>query len=369
MVNKICNNELTDHLSQGIQDIIRQVLVNTIKNPRETAFLLEYVKVSQKAQKIRADFENKGQHIPSFLIASITNSCNLHCKGCYARGTGLCDDKQEREMLSATKWDDIFSQAASLGIGFILLSGGEPLMRRDVICIAAEHKEIIFPIFTNGLMLETHYVEMLNKHRNLIPILSIEGDQSKTDDRRGEGVYALLVKNMSALHDKNILFGASLTVTKENMEYVTDKAFIGDLMERGCKVMFFVEYVPILESTRDLAFSDAERSVFAKRVKELMKLYSKLLILSFPGDEEELGGCLAAGRGFFHINPYGAAEACPFSPYSDCDLLSNSLLQVLQSPFFQRLQAQELVGGEHKGGCALFEQQEKVQAALAKEDD
>lgn len=123
----------------------------------------------------------------------------------------------------------------------------------------------------------------------------------------------------------------------------------------------------IYEKTSDEKLT--QRSVFAIREKELMELFSKILFLSFPGDEEELGGCLAAGRGFFHINPYGAAEVCPFSPYSDCDLLSNSLLQVLQSSFFQRLKAQELVGGEHKGGCALFEQQEKVKAALAKDDE
>jgi MoaA/NifB/PqqE/SkfB family radical SAM enzyme len=87
-------------------------------------------------------------------------------------------------------------------------------------------------------------------------------------------------------------------------------------------------------------------------------------LLSFPGDEEEMGGCLAAGRGFFHINPFGKAEACPFSPYSDCNLKSYTLLEALQSSFFKKLKQEGLTGGDHVGGCALFEQEEKVKELL-----
>ena len=77
-----------------------------------------------------------------------------------------------------------------------------------------------------------------------------------------------------------------------------------------------------------------------------------------------MGGCLAAGRGFFHINPYGEAEACPFSPYSDRSLTDTSMLEVLQSPFFRKLQEDRLVGGEHTGGCALFEHEAEVREIL-----
>ena len=89
-----------------------------------------------------------------------------------------------------------------------------------------------------------------------------------------------------------------------------------------------------------------------------------MVILSFPGDEKHSGGCLAAGRGFFHINPTGGAAPCPFSPYSDVSLKETPLREVLGSPLFRRLQASDLLQEEHTGGCVLFGKDEQVKAML-----
>jgi MoaA/NifB/PqqE/SkfB family radical SAM enzyme len=86
--------------------------------------------------------------------------------------------------------------------------------------------------------------------------------------------------------------------------------------------------------------------------------------VSFPGDEKASGGCLAAGRGFFHINANGGAEPCPFSPYSDTNIRNISLLQALDSPLFQKIQSDDILIGEHQGGCVLFEQEEAVKKLL-----
>jgi len=90
-----------------------------------------------------------------------------------------------------------------------------------------------------------------------------------------------------------------------------------------------------------------------------------MLFLSFPGDEKHMGGCLAAGRGFFHINEYGAAEPCPFSPYSDMNLHEHTLLDVLGSPFFRQVRELNAQGEAHPGGCALFHQEARVRALLS----
>ena len=89
-----------------------------------------------------------------------------------------------------------------------------------------------------------------------------------------------------------------------------------------------------------------------------------LELISFPGDEKHMGGCLAAGRGFFHIGPDGNAEPCPFSPYSDSNVLTLGVKGALQSPLFKKLRAVHLVGGEHSGGCALWEHREEVEQML-----
>lgn len=85
-------------------------------------------------------------HVPPFLIASITTKCNLHCKGCYARENKLCSDSIDNGQLTKESWNRIFSEADEMGVSFILLAGGKPLMRKDVIECATEYSGILFPL-------------------------------------------------------------------------------------------------------------------------------------------------------------------------------------------------------------------------------
>ena len=101
--------------------------------------------------------------------------------------------------LSGQEWGDIFSQAEALGVGFILLAGGEPLTRMDVLLEAGRHRDLLFPVFTNGTMLTHDYLKLFSSSRNLLPVLSIEGGRMITDARRGAGVHAKLMETMEAL--------------------------------------------------------------------------------------------------------------------------------------------------------------------------
>lgn len=98
----------------------------------------------------------------------------------------------------------------------------------------------------------------------------------------------------------------------------------------------------------------------------LREKYPEMLFVSFPGDEKSSGGCLAAGRGFFHINFHGGAEPCPFSPYSDMNVRDTSLREALSSLLFKSLQSENVLTENHIGGCVLFEQKETVEAILAR---
>ena len=89
-----------------------------------------------------------------------------------------------------------------------------------------------------------------------------------------------------------------------------------------------------------------------------------MVFISFPGDEKTSGGCLAAGRGFFHINSHGGAEPCPFSPYSDMNVRDTSVREALNSKLFQKLLRENVLMEEHEGGCVLFERREQVEALL-----
>ncbi|MDF2869246.1 MAG: radical protein [Anaerocolumna sp.] len=358
------NFNLEEYLSGGVERLVKDAIKGTFKNPRESMFLAGYAINAAKAAKLRHVYEQKGEHIPPFLIASITSVCNLQCAGCYARANNNCSDREDSGSLSAEEWGNIFKEARELGISFILLAGGEPLVRKDIIQQAALYKEIIFPVFTNGTIIDEEYLELIDRHRNLIPVLSMEGEEKTTDSRRGKGVYQKVTHTMTAMKKRGILFGTSITVTKENITEVTEADFLGKLYQKGCRLIFYVEYVPVSDNTEILALEQYDRVFLDDRLNSLRECFQDMIYISFPGDEEAAGGCLAAGRGFFHINARGGAEPCPFSPYSDCNVKVVGLRETLKSPLFKKLKDNHALLTEHTGGCALFEQKYFVESLI-----
>ena len=363
MENKEFN--LVEYMTGGVERIVKEAVRATLTNPRESAFMARFALSSREASRKRSKAEADGENIPPFLIASITSSCNLHCAGCYSRQNHACTDAEPVNQLTTQEWENIFSEARELGISFILLAGGEPLLRRDVIEAAGNYPEILFPVFTNGTLMNDEYIKLFDKRRNLLPVLSIEGRLEKTDERRGMGVYTRVKEVMERIHKNHLIFGTSVTATTANLQEVTGREFLDELRDSGCKAVIYVEFVPVTEESKDLAPGDAEREYIRNRLSEIREEYSDMVFISFPGDEKSSGGCLAAGRGFFHINSHGGAEPCPFSPYSDVNIKNTSLRQALHSPLFTALREQNILMEEHSGGCVLFERRESVEALLA----
>ena len=329
--------DIQKYMTEGVERVVSDALRATLSDPVESAWMLKFASASKKASDKRARAEKKGEHIPPFLIASITSSCNLHCAGCYSRCNHATTDDAPVSQLTSEEWKNIFVEADQLGVSFILLAGGEPLLRRDVIEEAGKIRNILFPIFTNGFFLQGSYLDLLQKNRNLVPVLSIEGDKEVTDSRRGKGVYDKLITAMDKLYSRHLIFGVSVTVTKENIQEVTSPDFINSLHEKGCKLVLFVEFVPVTEESSDLAPCDAERDLLKAFMDHARSAYADMVFVSFPGDEKSSGGCIAAGRGFFHINSHGGAEPCPFSPYSDVNVRDTSLREAIRSKLFEAL--------------------------------
>lgn len=357
--------DLQAYLTAGVEQVVADALKATLKDPRETAFLVQFAAASRAASQKRRRAEDAGEHVPSYLIASITSACNLHCAGCYSRCNHATVDTQPVQQLTDGEWLRIFDEADDMGISFILLAGGEPMLRRDVIEAAGRRRNILFPILTNGTFIDKAYFDLFDRCRNLVPIMSIEGDRDLTDARRGKGVYDRLIANMDEFHRRGLLFGASVTVTTENLRHVTSRDFLQSLSDRGCKVVIFVEFVPVTDEARHLAPGEAERQYLADEIARLRAEHPEMVYVSFPGDEKSSGGCVAAGRGFFHINSHGGAEPCPFSPYSDVNIRNTSLREAMHSPLFTALRNGDFLLEDHAGGCVLYEKRAEVEALLA----
>jgi MoaA/NifB/PqqE/SkfB family radical SAM enzyme len=152
-------------------------------------------------------------------------------------------------------------------------------------------------------------------------------------------------------------------MTNTNFDEVTDEKFIKQLVDSGCKFFMLVEYTPVTAGTKDWVLSEEQKAKVISIRNLFRKKYSALFI-ALPWDEDEIGGCLSAGRGFVHISADGNVEPCPFISYSDTNLKDIPLKDALQSKMLRTIREKH---GELKEikGCALWEKREWVQS-LAK---
>ncbi len=357
--------DLGGFLDRGIRELGKDALRMVARRPALILGMKRLADGLAAAEAKRNRAKGSGLDVPPFMIASITKICNLGCAGCYdaANSASRCT-----EDLPAVTWGRVFAEAAGLGVAFMLLAGGEPLERQDVLDEAARRSGIVFPVFTNGLLIDGKAARFFARNRNMIPIVSLEGGRQATDARRGPGVFDKVMEAMELLSREGVFFGTSLTMTRANIEEAASQGFIGMLRSKGVGAFIYVEYVPVDGKGEDLAFGKEERKTLASALDGLREGVGGIHI-SFPGDEEAMGGCLAAGRGFVHINHSGGLEPCPFSPVSDVSLKDMSLKEALGSPFLKRLRESGLMGMEHLGGCSLWNGRERVRELLRRQEE
>ena len=317
----------------------------------------------RKAAALRKQHELQGLVVPPVMIVSITSRCNLACAGCYMHGRG---EKTAREM-SPEILVSVTDQAAELGVSIMVIAGGEPLVRLEEICaLAKAHPRILFPVFSNGLLIDDAAAAAIAACRNIVPVISFEGFRDDTDRRRGHGVFDRLLAVTDRLKTRGVFFGCSVTTTRENFPRVTGPAFIREMQKAGVRVFAFVEYVPMQHGTEDLVLTQEQKKTLQIVLTDFNRKFPALF-LCFPGDEDYYGGCLAAGRGFVHVSPSGDLEPCPAAPYSDANLTKVPLAEALRSRLLGRLRGKPEFLTESEGGCALRANQAWVEEMLGHE--
>lgn len=332
----------------------------SLARPSQAIFFGKTVLHQIQAARIRSQLAREGVLVPPIAIFSITNRCNLRCRGCYARAIrgDSCDELSSEEVRS------IIAHAAQLGISFFVIAGGEPLIRPEIVTIARDFPKVIFLLATNGTLLDERLIGRLVQQKNVVPVLSIEGQEAETDDRRGEGVHQQLRSKMRTLQRVGIFFAVSITVTRTNFDLVTSAEFVQQTVDAGCRLFLLLEYTPVEEDTAEWVITSAQRAAMKDVVAGFRRRFGAVFI-SVPGDEEEQGGCLGAGRAFVHISPNGNLEPCPFAPYSDVNLRCVPLKDALRSRFLAAMRENHESFKDTGSGCALWNSREQVHALLA----
>jgi MoaA/NifB/PqqE/SkfB family radical SAM enzyme len=268
--------------------------------------------------------EQLGYEIPLLLVISPTMRCPLRCYGCYSAEYAR-DSDLDYETLDRT-----VAEAKSLGSYFIVVSGGEPFTYDGIFDLWKKHDDVWFQVYTSGVTLTKKNVERLAELGNVMPCVSVEGFEAETDRRRGNGHFQKLLGAFARLREAGIPFGFSATATRENNEIITSDEFVSFYVQQGALLGWYFQYMPIgREPVWDLVPTPEQRLSRMHRLLEWRER-SGILLADFWNDGPLVGGCIAGGRRYLHINNSGDVEPCVFCQISTDNLHEKSLLETLR---------------------------------------
>jgi MoaA/NifB/PqqE/SkfB family radical SAM enzyme len=344
----------------SIKGFYRDLARISRRDPKLALHFVRTALAQREAAARRRKAAKAGVQVPPFMILSVTRRCNLRCAGCFVQEHG----RQPGNELTMAEIRAILTDARDLGVSIVALAGGEPLTRPEIIDVVADFPEMLFPLITNGSLLDDPLLDKLQTLRNVIPVISLEGLEFETDARRGNGVYQRALDTMARLQERRIFFGTSLMITRRNFGVVTSRRFVGNLVARGAKLFFYVDYVPIKAGTEHLIPSQTQRGLEPFTMM-LLRSEFRTVFVAASASEKTYGGCMAAGRGFVHVSSEGDLEPCPFSPFSDTNLREAPLRVALQSHLLRSIRESGEHLSESAGGCALWAKRDWVQSLMA----
>lgn len=280
-------------------------------------------------------YEREGFIPPGLIVISPTMRCNLNCYGCYA-GEYAQDFGLPFELV-----DRIITEGKELGIYFITFSGGEIFTRKDIWAIYEKHQDVYFQLYTNGTLIDREAAKRLAELGNVAPMISTEGMEKRTDERRGPGTFKKIMAAMDHLAEAGVLFGASCTETRDNMDEICSPEFIDLLIEKKAMVLWYFQYIPIgRKPAMELVPTPEQRDEFRRRVRDIRNS-RPLFVGDFWNDGYFVGGCIAGGRHYLHINANGDVEPCVFCHFAVDNIREKSLREVIRSDFFKAIQARQ----------------------------
>ncbi|MDY3088518.1 MAG: radical SAM protein, partial [Oscillospiraceae bacterium] len=301
-------------------------------------------------------------NIPWVVLLDPTSACNLKCKGCWAAEYG------HKLNLTYDEINNVINQGVELGTHLYMFTGGEPLIRKnDILRLCREHKNCTFLAYTNATLIDQKFCDDMKDVGNLTLALSIEGSEESNDSRRGKGAYERTIKAMELLKKNKCIYGLSICYTSQNVDKVTSDEFIDLMIEKGAKFALYFNYMPVgTGAVEELIPTPEQRTHMYFWLKKMRngKTGKPLFVMDFQDDGEYVGGCIAGGRNYFHINSAGDIEPCVFIHFSDSNIRTHTILEALRNPLFMSYYHNQPFNDNHLRPCPMLENPEYLRKMI-----
>lgn len=299
--------------------------------------------------------EREGCNVPWAILLDPTSACNLHCTGCWAAEYG------NKLNLSLETIDSIIRQGKEMGTYMYIYTGGEPLVRKkDLIRICEMHPDCEFLSFTNGTLIDEAFCQEMLRVKNFVPAISLEGFEEANDSRRGQGVYQKVQNAMSLMKQYGLPFGISTCYTSRNVDDVSSEKYFDQMVESGALFVWFFHYMPVgNDAAVELLPTPKQREKMYHKIREYRST-KPIFSMDFQNDAEYVGGCIAGGRNYLHINAKGDVEPCVFIHYSNCNIHDTTLLDAYKSPLFMAYHDGQPFNKNMLRPCPMLENPEKL---------
>ena len=243
---------------------------------------------------------------PAFLMLSITNRCNLKCRGCWvSQTTPPC-------MLSLRQMQGIVDTAARYGSRFFGILGGEPLFHPDLMTLFRNNPGAYFQLYTNGTMLDEKIAGELAKLGNVTPLVSVEGLETESRRRRGrDDVFARSMAGLEAVVKAGLFTGVTASINLRNFDELVSREYLDFLVAKGVHYIWYFIYRPCGTDPDYANALDRDHVIALRRFLVEQRRTAKILILDAYWDAEGRGLCPGAMGLSHHIAPNGAVEFCP----------------------------------------------------------
>ena len=297
----------------------------------------------------RKAFEaERGFYPPDAMLISPTMRCNLNCYGCYSGA-------YSQEDLPYEVLDRLMGECKEMGIHLVLMTGGEPFLRKDLFDLFEKHEDMMFQIYTNATLIDDKMIDRFVALGNVAPAISLEGLREETDARRGRGQFDRIAKVMDGLREAGIFFAVSTTQTSQNSDVLASDAFIDFLVEKGCILLWNFHYVPIGRNPDlSLMATPEQRNRMRERLA-YFRATKPMLFVDFWNDGCLTEGCIAAGRKYFHVNAQGDVEPCVFCHFASDNIKKKSLAEALNSPLFREIRSHQPFAENYFRPCLLID--------------